>query len=311
MVSNTDFSIDQFSNSFEKSIKDQMENFSKFNLQDINLDYVAYDENRNNKNRTPLGYGSVKVKLTKNSFPTHCYTHIYVKNGNNDVKVQILRLLIKSVQPTPITTLFFFVETLEEKEFYEKNKGIVVEDGARYELKLSNSVRSQLLSLIQGDKRIKIKVIINPNKKELLNFVQIYNEANMDQPSGNATRQPSILDTDTFFHSIYSSSKDIIMGFAYYEDIPAGITIISLTEHRHNHAYQRFTGVLRKYRSRGIAKRLKVWVISYLIDKFPERKILETENLDENVEMRVINDKLGFKQVSPQITIEIPIKLLQ
>lgn len=59
--------------------------------------------------------------------------------------------------------------------------------------------------------------------------------------------------------------------------------------------HQYFTGVLGKYRGRGLAKRLKAEMLLYIRDRFPEAEMVTTTTAKENQPMRAINKQLGFE----------------
>jgi RimJ/RimL family protein N-acetyltransferase len=58
--------------------------------------------------------------------------------------------------------------------------------------------------------------------------------------------------------------------------------------------HQYFTGVLRRYRRRGLAKRLKAEMLMYIKEKFPDADYVTTTTAKENQPMRAINKQLGF-----------------
>ena len=59
--------------------------------------------------------------------------------------------------------------------------------------------------------------------------------------------------------------------------------------------HQYFTGVLSKYRRRGLAKRLKAEMLLYIQERFPEAEYVTTTTAKENDAMRAINKQLGFE----------------
>ncbi len=58
--------------------------------------------------------------------------------------------------------------------------------------------------------------------------------------------------------------------------------------------HQYFTGVLGRYRRRGLAKRLKAEMLIYIKEKFPDAEYVTTTTAKENQPMRAINKQLGF-----------------
>ena len=59
---------------------------------------------------------------------------------------------------------------------------------------------------------------------------------------------------------------------------------------------QWLTAVSPKFRGRGIGKWLKAEMLHYMIERFPEAKIVVTGNADSNAPMQSINKRMGFKQ---------------
>ena len=58
--------------------------------------------------------------------------------------------------------------------------------------------------------------------------------------------------------------------------------------------HQYFTGVLGRYRRRGLAKRLKAEMLFYIRERFPDAEYITTTVAKDNKPMRAINRQLGF-----------------
>jgi RimJ/RimL family protein N-acetyltransferase len=58
--------------------------------------------------------------------------------------------------------------------------------------------------------------------------------------------------------------------------------------------HQYFTGVLSRYRRRGLAKRIKAEMLIYIKERFPDAEYIKTTTANENKPMRAINKQLGF-----------------
>jgi GNAT superfamily N-acetyltransferase len=58
--------------------------------------------------------------------------------------------------------------------------------------------------------------------------------------------------------------------------------------------HQYFTGVLSRFRRRGLAKRLKAEMLVYIKERFPDAEYIKTTTARENKPMRAINKQLGF-----------------
>jgi len=74
----------------------------------------------------------------------------------------------------------------------------------------------------------------------------------------------------------------------------SGMTDIMYNSEEPYRIHQYFTGVLGRYRRRGLAKRLKAEMLMYIKEKFPDAEYIATTVAKENKPMRAINKQLGF-----------------
>lgn len=58
--------------------------------------------------------------------------------------------------------------------------------------------------------------------------------------------------------------------------------------------HQELTGVRSKFRGKGLGKWLKAKMIDYVLEAYPDAKIISTGNADSNKPMMSINERLGF-----------------
>jgi RimJ/RimL family protein N-acetyltransferase len=58
--------------------------------------------------------------------------------------------------------------------------------------------------------------------------------------------------------------------------------------------HQYFTGILGRYRRKGLAKRLKAEMLVFIKERFPDVEHITTSTAKENIPMRAINKQLGF-----------------
>jgi RimJ/RimL family protein N-acetyltransferase len=58
--------------------------------------------------------------------------------------------------------------------------------------------------------------------------------------------------------------------------------------------HQYFTGVLARYRRRGLAKRLKAEMLKFVRERFPDAEYITTTTASDNKPMQAINRQLGF-----------------
>jgi GNAT superfamily N-acetyltransferase len=77
----------------------------------------------------------------------------------------------------------------------------------------------------------------------------------------------------------------------------SGLTDIMYNPEEPHRVNQYFTGVLAKYRRRGLAKRLKAEMLVVIKNKFPEVEHITTSTARNNRPMRSINKELGFQPI--------------
>ena len=74
----------------------------------------------------------------------------------------------------------------------------------------------------------------------------------------------------------------------------SGVTDIIYNPEEPHKIRQYFTGVLTKYRRRGLAKRLKAEMLVIIRNKFPNVEYITTSTARTNLPMQSVNKKLGF-----------------
>jgi GNAT superfamily N-acetyltransferase len=79
----------------------------------------------------------------------------------------------------------------------------------------------------------------------------------------------------------------------------SGVTDIMFNPEEPHRIKQYFTGVLRKYRRRGLAKRLKAEMLVVIRREFPNVEYVTTNTARTNIPMRSVNKKLGFLPRKP------------
>jgi len=75
----------------------------------------------------------------------------------------------------------------------------------------------------------------------------------------------------------------------------SGLTDIMYNPEELHRVNQYFTGVLAKYRRRGLAKRLKAEMLAIIKNRFPDAEYVTTSTARTNRAMRAINKELGFQ----------------
>jgi GNAT superfamily N-acetyltransferase len=75
----------------------------------------------------------------------------------------------------------------------------------------------------------------------------------------------------------------------------SGVTDIMYNPEEPHRINQYFTGVLSKYRRRGLAKRLKAEMLKLIKEDFPDVEYVTTNTARTNLPMRAMNRRLGFR----------------
>ncbi len=94
-------------------------------------------------------------------------------------------------------------------------------------------------------------------------------------------------DAGQIFYTLISREKDGRI---------SGMTEIILDPRESHRIEQELTGVLSKYRGRGLGKWLKAQMLFYIKENYPNAKYIITDNADENAPMLSINERMGFKR---------------
>jgi len=134
-------------------------------------------------------------------------------------------------------------------------------------------------------------------EKDIAEFCRIYTEIINQRPVGEI--QEELITTPesrrveecnykrrgTEWHTMISREPDGHI---------SGMTDIMYNPQEPHRVHQYFTGVLGKYRRRGLAKRLKAEMLEYIKEAFTDAEYITTTTAIENKPMRAINRQLGF-----------------
>ena len=91
----------------------------------------------------------------------------------------------------------------------------------------------------------------------------------------------------------------------------SALTDIMYNPQEPHRVHQYFTGVLSKYRRRGLAKRLKAEMLLYIRERFLEAEYVTTTVAKENNAMRAINTQLGFEPRNTLYMFQWPLQDLE
>ena len=90
----------------------------------------------------------------------------------------------------------------------------------------------------------------------------------------------------------------------------SGLTDIMYNPEEPHRMNQYFTGILAKYRKRGLAKRLKAEMLAIIKNKFPDVEYITTSTARTNRPMRYINKELGFQSTKTCFMFQWPLPYL-
>jgi len=134
--------------------------------------------------------------------------------------------------------------------------------------------------------------------KDLEEFSRIYTEIINQRPTGDM--EQTLITTPESRRIEERNLKK--KGIEWYTMISrehdgriSGLTDIMYNPEEPHRINQYFTGVLAKYRGRGLAKRLKAEMLVFIKNRFPDAEYLVTSTARTNRPMRSINKELGFQ----------------
>ena len=91
----------------------------------------------------------------------------------------------------------------------------------------------------------------------------------------------------------------------------SGFTEIFYNKHLPHMIEQEMTGVLPRYRGRGLGKRLKAEMVFYIKKNYPEIDFIETGNANNNKPILAINNEMGFKKHVEEYLMKLEIKEIE
>jgi len=129
--------------------------------------------------------------------------------------------------------------------------------------------------------------VTDENKRKLY---EVNCVSGLDNPGNNGT----FPDFDTFSKNVFDASwfRADTQILASYHDRWVGLSAIGIYP-EDQHAYNAFTGVLRKYRGRGLAQALKLQTIR--LAKQKGMRYVRTDNDSKNGPMLAVNRRLGYQ----------------
>lgn len=133
----------------------------------------------------------------------------------------------------------------------------------------------------------------------LTEFCKVYTQTVNQRPTGSMEQDIFVTpESRRTEEEIYADQRVLWITFISRESTGeiSGLTEFQITPRRPYQIQQRLTGILKKYRGRGLGKRLKAEMLMYVKEHYPHAKYISTGNAKNNIPMLSINETLGFIQ---------------
>ena len=214
----------------------------------------------------------------------------------------LMKNIIQTARLLKRDTIIAEADTLGRLEFFKHLRGEPVHEEVRYRLDMED-VDWQLVEqwLKKGRTKsldIKVEFFQDCPEKDIEEFCRTYTEIINQRPTGDMEGQ--LITTPESRRIEERNMKK--RGTDWYTMISrepdgriSGLTDIMYNREEPYKINQYFTGVLTRYRNRGLAKRLKAEMLVVIKNRFPDVEYITTTTARSNRPMRSINKQLGFQ----------------
>jgi len=233
-----------------------------------------------------------------------CQIHISVVPAYRRKKIatNLLKHLVETARLLEKATIVAEVDNPLGLEFRKHLRGELVHEEVQYRAYMED-VDWQLVDkwLQRGRTKhwdTKIEFFRECPENDIEEFSRVYTEIINQRPTGEIEQ-----DLITTPESRRIEERNLKKrGIEWYTMISrehdgqiSGLTDIMYNPEEPHRVNQYFTGVLAKYRRRGLARRLKAEMLVVIKNKFPEVEYITTSTARSNRPMRSINKELGFQ----------------
>lgn len=299
--------VEELADAYRKEILGEYDKFKKWEILETvpPRKFIAFGDSKN-----PIGFANIQYKVTDpNKLPVIAYFFIYVNSDyrRKGVGSQLLNFVLENMKNCPLKTIFTFAENEQSKCFLVKNNGKITEDGHLYHLVL-NELDDDHFSKFKVDDEILFSYHIDPKEEVYNELVDTYNLAKQNEPGSDSfyrnTRKYS--GNELYELSIQTGMKHII-ALAKIDHRVVGISNLALSGNYEDRIFQKYIGVHPDFSGRGIATSLNAYIYRKLYTLYPKIEFIETETMADNISSNKVNEKLGYKMVKMQMTIEFDI----
>ena len=233
-----------------------------------------------------------------------CQVNISVAPSYRRKKLRtfLMKNIIRTAKLLKRDTIMAEADTLSRLEFFKYLRGELVHEEARYRLDMEDAdwplVEQWLKKGRTKSMDIKIEFFQDCPEKDIEEFCRTYTEIINQRPTGDMEgklittpesrriEERNLKKRGTEWYTMISREPDGRI---------SGLTDIMYNREEPYKINQYFTGVLSRYRNRGLAKRLKAEMLVVIKNKFPDVEYITTNTARTNRPMRSINKQLGFQ----------------
>ena len=233
-----------------------------------------------------------------------CQIHISVVPAYRRKKIatNLLKHLVETARLLEKATIVAEVDNPLGLEFRKHLRGELVHEEVQYRAYMED-VDWQLVDkwLQRGRTKhwdTKIEFFRECPENDIEEFSRVYTEIINQRPTGEIEQE--LITTPESRRIEERNLKK--RGIEWYTMISrehdgqiSGLTDIMYNPEELHRVNQYFTGVLAKYRRRGLAKRLKAEMLALIKNKFPDVEYITTSTARTNRPMQSINKELGFQ----------------
>lgn len=249
-----------------------------------------------------------------------CQIHISVIPLYRRKKIAtiLLKHLLKTAKLLEKTTLMTEVDNFLGLEFRKQLRGELVHEEIQYRLDMED-VNWQVVDEWRKRGRTKhwdtnMAFFQECPDEDIEEFSRVYTEIINQRPTGDMEEELITTPASRRIEERNLRKRGIewyTMISREHDGQISGLTDIMYNPEEPHRLNQYFTGILVKYRRRGLAKRLKAEMIGVIKNKFPEVEYVTTTTARTNRPMRAINKELGFRPVKTCFMFQWPLRELK
>lgn len=249
-----------------------------------------------------------------------CQIHISVipRYRRKKIATILLKHLLDKVRLLEKTIIMTEVDNPLGLEFRKQLRGKLVHEETQYRLDMEDVDWQVVDQWLQRGRTkhwdTKMEFFKECPEKDLEEFTRVYTEIINQRPIGNMGEQLITTPASRRIEERNLNRRGIewyTMVSREHDGQISGLTDIMYNPEEPHRLNQYFTGILAKYRRRGLAKRLKAEMLRIIRNKFPEVECITTTTARTNRPMRAINKDLGFQPVNTCFMFQWPLRELK